>query len=403
MPKWELHASVLEGYLFLPELRRGCREIFPQLGPKEDKYFEYIPFTWVGANNLHSGPLSAHHMYIMMVISYLNYQVDEFIERAVGVDCAEMLPEVKQTIERIFSEIDSACESDCSLRSNGILGDSVHQNGATRNGSGVGNQPEAAFKIKAKNGTNGTKIPNGIMASNGTKASNGTNTSNGTMDSNGNNNVNGTDRLGHVYSTLKRFVAFILLHGDIKAAKSADKQRLKRELRAFLLAQVRQLEDNAQPNGINTSYLRWVRGTSADNTSCIYSFAFLLCLMSGTGESLQTPEEIYVAEDFCTHLATSCRMYNDYGSLVRDRDEHNINSLDFSEFAGHGDDENRKKLLRELAGYERSRLTGSLQTLEQILMKSGKRQLRALIRMFWDVTDTYGQIYIVRDIGVRTK
>jgi hypothetical protein len=34
------------------------------------------------------------------------------------------------------------------------------------------------------------------------------------------------------------------------------------------------------------------------------------------------------------HLAVMCRQYNDYGSLVRDAEEGNLNSIDFAEFCG---------------------------------------------------------------------
>ncbi|KAF5877459.1 putative ent-kaurene synthase protein [Botrytis fragariae] len=48
---WKLTASIMEGYLFLPRLRRIRLNIFPRHNMAEDKYLEYIPFTWTGCNN----------------------------------------------------------------------------------------------------------------------------------------------------------------------------------------------------------------------------------------------------------------------------------------------------------------------------------------------------------------
>jgi len=71
-PEWKLRASLTEGYLFLPQLKRRSREIFPRDNIAEDKYLEYIPLTWTTINNLKESHLSANILQEMMVISMLN-------------------------------------------------------------------------------------------------------------------------------------------------------------------------------------------------------------------------------------------------------------------------------------------------------------------------------------------
>jgi len=99
-------------------------------------------------------------------------------------------------------------------------------------------------------------------------------------------------------------------------------------------------------------------------------------------------------------------MYNDYGSIIRDEQEGNLNSRNFPEFevgVSDGDADGRKKGLWKVAEYEWRCLDHSFQNLKELLLLSGKNErLLVLLQMFVNVTDTYGQIYVVRDIGVKT-
>jgi hypothetical protein len=140
-----------------------------------------------------------------------------------------------------------------------------------------------------------------------------------------------------------------------------------------------------------------------------------------------------------------CRMYNDYGSLARDREEGNLSCADFlledSDSAdktemglkraqasdrqegrdvstkrqkigaenGTGkvtiendislEDTLIKEKLMSLAQFERQCMELALTRLENTGLKGNK--LEALL-LFIDVTDMFGQIYVVKDIGTRT-
>lgn len=84
MPRWKLRAALIEGYLFLPQLSEKRLEIFPRTEMEEDKYFEYIPFTWTACNNRDNTFVCNKTLKEMMIISFLNYQADEFMEAVVG-------------------------------------------------------------------------------------------------------------------------------------------------------------------------------------------------------------------------------------------------------------------------------------------------------------------------------
>jgi len=71
-----------------------------------DKYFEYIPFTWIASASLEKVPISPKTLHQMMVLSFLNYQADEFMERAVGDNKMKgTLNEVQHVVREIFKEL----------------------------------------------------------------------------------------------------------------------------------------------------------------------------------------------------------------------------------------------------------------------------------------------------------
>ncbi|KAK8002567.1 hypothetical protein PG989_002286 [Apiospora arundinis] len=130
-------------------------------------------------------------------------------------------------------------------------------------------------------------------------------------------------------------------------------------------------------------------------------------------------------------------MYNDHGSLVRDAEECNLNSINFAEsssFASYGggeevvieekgakaaelvveEEEEERKLkpssssssakseLLWIAEYERRGLDAAKSLLASELGGAQSHLMRAF-RMFVDVTDLYGQLYVLMDVGARTQ
>ncbi|RYP00490.1 hypothetical protein DL765_010905 [Monosporascus sp. GIB2] len=104
-------------------------------------------------------------------------------------------------------------------------------------------------------------------------------------------------------------------------------------------------------------------------------------------------------------------MYNDYGSVARDKDEGNLNSIDFPEFqqdpvgptsdkAGKEFEQVLKAELLWLAEYERRGLDMAVLQLEEELGRTHE-QLVDSLKLFIRVTDLYGQIYVQKDIATR--
>ena len=67
--------------------------------------------------------------------------------------------------------------------------------------------------------------------------------------------------------------------------------------------------------------------------------------VQGGGDCFVGAIQKYLAQVLVRHLAAMCRMYNDYGSIARDRAEQNDNSVNFPEF--HGEAQNADKDVSE--------------------------------------------------------
>ena len=397
LAEWRIQASLMEGYLFQPLIKRVRLNIFPRRNMEEDKYFQYIPSTWTGCNNLDETYVSNSFLYDMMVVSLLNYQADEYMEKVGNKYARGRIDAIKDIVDDLFHESEL-----CRLTESGKRAESLKTNGTALGSSDVEVETNSeSSPDDSKTSTNGSGIASEVQ-------------------DNSMANGSDTEELKEIQSILKRFVDYVLKHPIITQASRYNQELLRTELRVFLLAHITQAEDNARlatqqmPNSSITvpfetprsSYFDWVRTTSAAHTSCPYSYAFVTCLLSSNGTMCyETAEEKYLAQDLCRHLSTMCRMYNDFGSLARDRAEKNLNSVNFPEFGADGlytSDQELKDRLWRLAEYERECLGLAFARLERLSLGC-KRKMRVLsiFKMFSNVTDFYGQIYVVEDIASR--
>lgn len=418
-PEWLLRASLIEGYLFLPRLKQMRHALFPRDNMAEDKYFEYIPFTWTGANNRDGAFMNANFLFDMMVVSFLGYQVDEYMETVVGGKAFEhRLPEVHAVIDEIFAKLD-ACPS--INKTNGFARLEACEKTLSTSRSPVTNPANGSSNNKDKSRSDSLLDQESPQ-----------------LDINTENMIlqhwtytppisplttkTADDQLTSITRILSDFTHFIWHHPSVASASPLDQARVKNELKTYLLAHLTQVHDNSRfttqliPSDKTTtfqtptsSYYQWVRTISADHTSCPHAFAFATCLLSTPAlgkakgdDCFKNAQEKYVAEDLCRHLASMCRQYNDYGSLQRDRDDRNLNSVNFPEFVSGGGDDSDRSLKDELfaiAEYERMGLGMAMGRLKELtgVRREGERLMKA-VELFVDVTDVYGQIYVLRDI-----
>ncbi|KAF2026976.1 Ent-kaurene synthase, partial [Setomelanomma holmii] len=352
-PSWKLEACVAQSLYSVNALRRSKLRVFPEMEKTSNhEYLQFIPFTWIGCNSFYDCGVTPEVLWEMMLISMLNFQVDAYMETVIGIDLVENLAGVRGVIDGL-----------CRTKS-----DSVEQSG------GPGSFPAAADV----NFTPPSSEPS-------------------------------TTSLREVEIVLSAYTTHILQHAFVLRSPAYLQSWLRRTLNQFLHAHVTHIEDCV--GFPETTYHNWVHTTSADHTSCPFSFVFYLCLMHG-GRAVRGKQcddlfsgarTKYLLEDACRHLATICRQYNDYGSVARDQKEENLNSINFPEFQdasaqGEGttpkdssedSQAEAKGCLLKIAEYERTCLNLALDSLKTKVDGSAMRELE----LFFEVTDLYGRIY----------
>ncbi|UNI15339.1 hypothetical protein JDV02_001879 [Purpureocillium takamizusanense] len=374
LPEWELRASLIEASLFLPLLRTRRLNVFPRKGVEDDKYFDLIPFFWTSPNNRARTYASTWFLYEMMNITLLTMQVDEFMEAVAGPSFLGHTPELRQLIYDVFRMTKSVDAHPVKC------GDAVHE-------------------LDGRGRADGRT-------------------------SNGQRSCDPQQCDDDIVTPLSKFTRYILENPSIQASSHWDREIIRSELQAYLLAHVQQAEDNSRiawrTNGggrASTSagtFYGWVRTTGADHSACPFSFFVVSCLIRSSlaakgdgGDCFPTVEEKYLATSVCRHLSTMCRMYNDLGSVARDEDEGNLNSINFVEFDCHADIEEKKVALFSMASFERACLREALERLRmQGKNRCGSARRRAerwacILTMFCEQVDLFGQVYVIRDLASR--
>ncbi|TRX93456.1 hypothetical protein FHL15_005731 [Xylaria flabelliformis] len=392
-------AEVQAGY-YLCLLQRNPVSIFPQAADRKASYQVIIPLAFTACmvvEKHQSLNLNLNLLQEMMNLSDLNFLVDEYMEGAMDKDFDYKA--ARSLIENLFVK-----------------------NSSSRQAEDIsGNLSRIAAK----------EIPEPVpsRAASAQQAS-----------------------LSDIRTTLTRFVSYVLNHAAVQASPECYQDRLAFELRACLLAHVTQSEDNynymrqcdptanehtthgatdhdiyacvksrnelAKPKEhtrLSRTFYNWVRSTSADHTSCPFSFVFFNSLLYSATihhklDLFGKSRTAYVAEDLCRHLSSLCRMYNDYGSLQRDVKEKNLNSINFPEFVphfsdgtGHDNLSYAKSELLWVAEYERRGVETSLNILANELADGNQRHIVDELRFFINITDLFGQVYVLKDVGLRNE
>ncbi|CAJ2513955.1 Uu.00g020740.m01.CDS01 [Anthostomella pinea] len=411
-------AEMQASYAFCA-LRRQPLEVFTRTAKGKDKYMSLIPLALTACSAVQEAPVSFSILYQMMQLSILNFHADEYMEGVVEKLLGDDLDAVKPLIGQLFADLVSTRQ---------------------------------AYKTNAKKQNAAVQNHAAPLDPNGKKLA--------PLDEFRDDGLEQPTSLEHCRMILNDFVDHILHNSAVLSCPHSFQTRLAFELKTFLLAHVSHAEDNrrfgrqdeastghygsnSQSNGSGTgstngqrtpelstparqfqdpgrTFYHWVRSTSADHTSCPFSFVFFNCLVKeqarpGDPDISTSARTAYLSEDLCRHLASLCRMYNDYGSLARDAEERNLNSVNFPEFHSvpaltrgkevidaQSAETKAKSELLWIAEYERRGLETALELFGQELGTRGQHLFDAL-KLFVNVTDLYGQVYVLRDVGTRTK
>ena len=385
-PIWSLRASLIEGYTFLPMLKSRGTDILPKQENANNEYLDLIPCTWVIVNNRKSLFMPAKILWDMMLLTIGNFRVDEYMENVLA-KCGLGFLELAKSMISSFC-IPGLNDGARTLRT----------------------LPEDSTRLR-NSGANGREAA-GVYHS----------------------------EIASFESTICHYIEEMLDYASIQNASIVDRTHFFNELQTFLLSHITQIEDNirfsAQDSmhsstkdiftSARTSYYTWVHTTGGDSVSCPMSFAFFTCILGafcsrkGNAENcFFSAHRRYLASDLCARLAVMSRMYNDIGSVARDRAEKNVNSVNFAAFHTSCNDghETASEVVPEaqdwtqpindllvLARYEREMADSVGDRLLSDLRSTGLRKDLCKadgIDLFMGVTALYADLYVARDLSNR--
>ena len=354
---WKLKASIIEGFLFLPELRSVRGGVLRRNELKESRYLNFIACMWPCAGYLDNSFIDPFILCELMKFAHLVYEMDEYMESDIAIRLIHNSDPIKRVISRLFRNYDR---------------------------SGV------------RPNSNGAEM----------------------------NNTAQNDAVEDEDECFSRMVSLFLTHPLVQKAHPSDQAILTQELQTFLLAMVDQsinsLRFSQQKSGkANTghtvafdhppvTYFTWAHTAAADHLGGPIIFSLMACLLSsqnGGKPCFLGVQQKYLAQDVCRHATILARQLNDLGSIARDRDEYNLNSVNFPEFfEDFTFDEavdNKKREMRikdsllQLVEYERAIVKMTMVRLEGML----ETKIFKAIRCFVNLADLAGQVYIQNDLN----
>ena len=354
-PKWVIQASVIEAILFGYRLK--TLDVFSTGGALGEKYIKYGACFWTLANN--SSPeylLSTWVVYSMIELSIGIFQEDELMEKSLV-----NLPDF--TTDMIADYIDELCNETALCKDS-----SLHGHSSRTNISDVDEETLTRLKSIREN-----------------------------------------------IGTWFRFV----LDGNLKANTSPYHRRdLQKELEMSTLAATQQAKahrslNNRLPHSgtecatVSTgqTFYTWLHTSAVHDVKSAVVSKSLVCKIGNGGDVFPTAREKYLAEKLWRQISVEGRLWNDFGSIERDRLASNLNSVNFPEFSSPQSlllDGDVGTQLLQLAEYEHKCTLSCLNDLTQILDSTGRQTISLYLQMYYRCCVIYSETCVEYAFGSTT-
>jgi hypothetical protein len=393
-PPWVIEASVAQACLLLDRLESVKLHMFDRQNLKGEEYLEFIAITLICANNLRGSFLKTDTLFDLMAFILHVYEIDEYFEHIIGRIYEDHLPAIKQHVEWL---LDSQWANETTV--------SIDFRNKKRKREHIsdGEEIASASNKRGSQAQSPASTDSGYYTTPLDKPTNGKRLSEAS--------------LSVILEKIKSFTATIIDNAAVKRADPTAIQLLKTELHKCLIAHITQLEDSKShsqslenssewkvPGG---SYYAWAHTTASAHSCSPLSLAFFRCLIPQDIAGRQvSAEEQYLIQDLWMHLGNKARMENDRASVRRDRNEGNLNSLDFPEFTRWTGKDNIGAAVGQLTRiieYEKKCCKLGFEALAAL--EGGKRknsQIEAL-QFYYFLVDIYNDVYILKDISSERK
>lgn len=166
-------------------------------------------------------------------------------------------------------------------------------------------------------------------------------------------------------------------------------------------------ESATTPVTSGQSFFTWLHTSAVHDVKSAVISNSLTCKLGfeENGDIFPTAREKYLAEKLWRQISVEGRLWNDLGSIERDRRAANLNSVDFPEFSSPQSlqaDGDVQTQLRLLAEYEHKCTVRCLEDLMQILEDSGRRQLSLYLQMYYLCCEIYSETCVMYQFGSTT-
>ncbi|PSN61439.1 hypothetical protein BS50DRAFT_680871 [Corynespora cassiicola Philippines] len=399
-PLFKIKAGAVESAFYVQKLKAMRNDIFPVTNAKEkDKYFDYIPIMWTMHNNIREARAPPVLIWDICVVSLYIFLVDEYMEGHVSQLSFKELGDLRVGIEKTFA-LDDFWPA--KLRSNG-------------------SSPETHPLLVVSS-------PSDAEYEDGS-------------------------RVYEALKVLSRWASHYLTYPSLLNASFMDLLGVRTEAKNYLLCHLQQIADNKRltsqagfspttPFGSpSMGYASWLHTIGSGHIGASLALTwFAACVGSkihGPGQDcFRSTKQKLMLWNANSHSAKQLRMFNDFGSVVRDFEERNLNSTSFPDFFGscdadwveaacrgqggvngdarqsdaHALDQDfeiaqRKQILLDSAYYERKRTNEELDALYAELREEGAkgRRLADWLGLYLAGGDQFSDMYLLKDVTNSTK
>ena len=226
---------------------------------KADKYITFIALNLTCTNNLQRLFIKSDLLFELMVFVLRIYHIDEFAEYTIAKTSEHAVNCIKDVIEDIFEEYQTASQ------------------------------------------------PNGSKASVDTTGISKSGPING--DESTDDSVLSVHR-----SSLKALISSILSNDYVQSSSKYDRIALQKELQVCLQAHMQQIIDSRERYKINqpdsvwlpsgSTFHSWLRMTGSAHSCSLVLLAFQRCLLKRNDTTDNSPEKLYLIQDLWMHMST---------------------------------------------------------------------------------------------------
>ncbi|KAL4757460.1 terpene synthase family protein [Aspergillus foveolatus] len=194
-------------------------------------------------------------------------------------------------------------------------------------------------------------------------------------------------QLINIQHNIRLWLRFALADNLQANASSHDICDLKQEVKMAMLAALQQAKAHKSLNSRQTFYA-WLHTCAVHDVKSAVVSKSLICKIGHNSNVFRTAKEKYFAERLWRQMSIEGRLWNDLGSIERDRLAANLNSADFLETGPDGD---VWAQLVQLADFEHKYALLCLDNLTQLLEASGRHRISLYLQMYYRCCEIYNE------------